>query len=299
MLETAFFQNAPRCGVVILNYNSHDLTVALARTIARYNSVSDVCVVDNCSNDDFDGDFQDSKIYYIKNTNNAGYSAGNNVGLRYLVNERNCEFVFIANPDVTFDDNTIIEIYKKMLDYPDLMLVSTKRYGYKGETVHQYFDFPSILGSIKNCFFITRRGAEKKKIEIQNYEVDHANGIFIVDAVPGAFFGIRSSFLVENNFIYEGIFLYGEEIILGRQARECGYKAGIINSEHYYHNHIRKGFSNRKMFWYDRCSLRRYYKMFGLLKWYQMLGLDIAIVLGSTEYNCAYYLYNIMKKIKR
>lgn len=299
MLETTLVQNVPRCGVVILNYNSHDLTVALASTLAGYNSVSDVCVVDNCSNDDFDDDFRDSKIHYIKNTENTGYSAGNNVGLRYLVNECNCEFVFIANPDVTFENNSIIEIYKKMLEYSDLVLVSTKRYGYQGETIHQYFDFPSLLGSIKNCFFITRRGTEKKKIEIQNCEVDHANGIIFVNAVPGAFFGIRSNFLVENNFLYEGIFLYGEEIILGRQAQELGYKAGIINSEYYYHNHIRKSFSNRKMFWYDRYSLREYYKMFGLLKWNQKVWLDIAIVLGTVEYNCMYYLYNILKKIKR
>ena len=39
-----------------------------------------------------------------------------------------------------------------------------------------------------------------------------AEGPAYVDAVPGAFFGIKSEFLLKNGFIYEGIFLYGEEI---------------------------------------------------------------------------------------
>lgn len=55
-----------KCGVVILNYNSHDLTVALAKKVSAYECVDYICVVDNCSKDSFDGDFQEAKIHYIK-----------------------------------------------------------------------------------------------------------------------------------------------------------------------------------------------------------------------------------------
>lgn len=152
-----------RCGVVILNYNSHDLTVALAKKIAKFKSVSDVCVVDNCSGDDFDNDFFEENIHYIKNSKNTGYSAGNNVGLRYLLDEKKCGYVFIANPDVIFENSTIEAMHSTMLEHPDIALISTKRYGHDGATIHQYFDFPTLMNSVKNCFFLPRRKFEKRR----------------------------------------------------------------------------------------------------------------------------------------
>lgn len=288
-----------KCGIVILNYNSHDLTVALAEKICDFSSVSDICVVDNCSNDDFEDDFTNPKIHYIKNTKNTGYSAGNNVGLRYLVNKRGCGYVFIANPDVFFEDSTIKAMHEQFLATPSLALLSTKRFGHDGAQIHQYFDFPTLGDSIKNCFFLARKKFEKRRHFNQNRKIDLSDDIVFVDAVPGAFFGIKSEFLLKNGFIYEGIFLYGEEIILGRQAHNLGYKAGVINNDFYIHDHVQKRFSNKKMFWYDRHSLKIYYKLFEKYNPLQWLCLNTAIVLGTFEYNCAYGLYHLIKKGKK
>jgi len=301
MLEIGDISGTLCCGVVILNYNSHNLTVTLAEKLANYKSIDKICVVDNCSKDEFSGEFNHHKIHYIKNSKNLGYSAGNNVGLKYLINECNCEFVFIANPDVEFDDNTICQMCNQMQKEDGLAIIATKRYGYRGEKIHQYFDFPTFRVSIKNCFAIIRKNFRRDRHITQNNEIDNSKEVFYVDAVPGAFFGMRSSFLLKNNFLYEGIFLYGEEIILGRQARNLGYKVGIINTGEYYHNHIQKRFSesNRKMFWYDRCSLIKYYQLFRLLKWYQMIALKIAILLGTLEYNCMYLFYTTVKHFRQ
>lgn len=53
-------------GIVILNYKSRDLTLALAERAATFPNVDFVCVVDDAASDDFAGDFSSSKIYYIK-----------------------------------------------------------------------------------------------------------------------------------------------------------------------------------------------------------------------------------------
>ena len=278
---------ALHAGIVIKN---------LAEKTAGMPSVDEVCVVDNCSKDDFDGEFNNPKIHYIKNTRNSGYSAGNNVGLRYLVEEKRCEYVFIANPDVIFEEDAIKTMVTEMENNPKLALVSTKRYGHNRASIHQYFDFPPFWTSVKNCFFLPRRRFEKHRHIEQNRIVDDAKSIHLVDAVPGAFFGIRSNFLIQNNYIYEGIFLYGEEIIIGRQAKVLGYSAGVINTSEYTHDHVQKRFSNRKMFWYDRKSLKHYYQMFGDLNCLQQIILNIATFLGTIEYNCAYYVYHLLKK---
>lgn len=288
-----------KCGVVILNYNSHDLTVSLANKIALFPSVHEICVVDNCSNDDFQEDFNSPKIHFIKNTINSGYSAGNNIGLRYLIEIKHCKYVFIANPDTIFSNETICEINKAFEQHIDIALISTKRYGHNGATIHQYFDFPNFNLSIRSCFFITRKKIEKQKFYIQNKKVDDSSGILYVDAVPGAFFGIRSEFLIRNNYLFEGIFLYGEEIILGHQAYDLGYKSAIINTSQYIHDHQQLRFNNRKMFWRDRMSLKIYFQMFEHLTNWQWLCLNSAIVLGTIEYNCEYLLYNLYKKFKK
>lgn len=54
-------------GIVILNYKSHDLTLALAGSrAATFPNVDYVCVVDDAASDDFAGDFSNPKIHYIK-----------------------------------------------------------------------------------------------------------------------------------------------------------------------------------------------------------------------------------------
>ena len=286
-----------KCGVVILNYNSHDLTVALANKIATFQSVDEICVVDNCSKDNFDKDFDDKKIFYIKNSVNSGYSAGNNVGLRYLIEKKHCKYVYIANPDTIFGDSAISKIEETFEEYPDVAIISTKRFGHNNTAIHQYFEFPKLENSIKSCFFVTRRKIERARLYEQNRKVDESNGIIFVDAVPGAFFGIRSEFLIKNNYLFEGIFLYGEEIILGHQALNLGYKSAIINTSSYVHDHKQLRFNNRKMFWRDRMSLKIYYQMFEHLTIWQWFLLNTAIILGTFEYNCEYILYNLFKTI--
>lgn len=286
-----------KCGVVILNYNSHDLTVALANKIATFRSVDEICVVDNCSKDNFDNDFNNEKIFYIKNDVNSGYSAGNNIGLRYLIEKKRCKYVYIANPDTIFEDSAISKIEETFEEYPDIAIVSTKRFGHNNTAIHQYFEFPKIGNSIRSCFFITRRKIERTKLCEQNKKVDKSNGIIFVDAVPGAFFGIRSEFLIKNNYLFEGIFLYGEEIILGHQALNLGYKSAVINTSSYIHDHKQLRFNNRKMFWRDRMSLKIYYQMFEHLTIWQWFLLNTAIILGTFEYNCEYILYNLFKTI--
>ena len=283
--------NKQNLGVVILNYNSHDLTVALANRFDSLDSVSHICVVDNDSKDDFNNDFNSEKIKYIKNKSNTGYNAGNNVGLRYLVEEKNCDIVFIANPDIHFDGDIVSEMAEALYRNEDIAILSTKRFGADGDQILQYMTFPTWKESMRACFFLTRRGVEAGKIKEQNDRVNGADGILYVDSVPGAFFALRSSFLLEIGFLYEGLFLYGEELVLGRQVLNAGKKAAVINTAEYCHDHKRRLFANKTMFLNDRISLLKYYKKFDLLTPFQFFLLKISVHLGALEYRLGYAVY--------
>lgn len=285
-----------KVGIVILNYNSHDLTVTLAEETAMMNAVDKICVVDNCSRDSFEGEFTNPKIHYIKNTKNAGYAAGNNIGLRYLVDEERCDVVFISNPDVYFDEQAITDMVTTLNLNPEIAIISTKRFGPVNSSMHQYHKFPTFKKSILGNFFLLSKLNKIESNEEQIQKVENANKYLEVDAVPGAFFGMRSQMLKEIGFLHEGTFLYCEEIILARQAKELGYKAVIINSASYVHNHYIARFSNKKMFERDRESLMIYYKKFSLLNSFQTFMLRICIKIGCFEYSIAYYLYNLIHR---
>lgn len=285
-----------KIGVVVLNYNSHDLTVSLAEKLAKMQIVDSICVVDNCSKDSFDNDFSDSKIHYVKNTVNAGYAAGNNIGLRYLVDEKQCDYVFISNPDVYFEEEAL-KAMSAMLDVnPKIALISTKRYGPNQSVMHQYHRFPTFKSAFFRNFMLIGRMYKTESYAEQNRKVDAVKDFLVVDAVPGAFFGMRSSFLKEIGFLYEGTFLYCEEIILGQQAKKLGYEAVVINSATHVHDHHIAHFSNKRMYALDRKSMMIYFKKFNLLSALQTFILKGAIKYGCFEYGIACSLYKLIKK---
>lgn len=284
-----------KVGIVILNYNSHDLTVSLAKKLNKMDVIDHVCVVDNCSLDTFDGEFPEHKIHFIKNNENKGYAAGNNIGLRYLVNETGCDYVFISNPDVYFDEDAIIKMCSILDEYPNIGLISTKRYGHRNSIIHQYHRFPTFRTAFFNNFFILSRLNNVETAVIQYEKVENSKPYLIVDAVPGAFFGLRSSLLKEIDFLFEGTFLYCEEIILGRQAIEKGYQAVVINTATHVHDHHIAHFSNKKMFKLDRVSLMKYFEKFKLLTPIQTAILKAGIFIGYQEYNMAFTLFKLFR----
>ena len=285
-----------KVGVVILNYNSYHLSVGIVKQLSSWTSVDYICLVDNNSNDSFDGIAFSNKVKYIKNNENTGYAAGNNVGLRYLVEERGCDYVFISNPDVLFEESTLVDMCKTLDENDKVALISTKRYGPNNSIMHQYHYFPSFKTAFLKNFLILGKLDRQENYAKQNKRVDSADGYLVVDAVPGAFFGIRSSFLKEIGYLYEGTFLYREEIILGRQAKDLGYQAVVINTSTHVHDHHIAHFSNKKMYALDRKSLMIYYKKFNLLNPIQTALLKCAIAFGCFEYNLACDIYKIIKK---
>ena len=288
--------NKSTTGVVILNYNSHDLTVALANKVSNYPSVDYICVVDNCSSDVFfESEFASEKIHFIKSSSNGGYSAGNNIGFHYLIEDCECDYVFVANPDVLFLNDAISCIEDFFNSHPTTALVATRRVGYEGAKIHQWFDFPTILDAIKTCFFISRRSFEDMRREVQNKRVNSEDFIK-VDAVPGAFFGIRSNFLVENGYMTEEIFMYGEELILGKQAQIAGYDAYILCGSEYAHNHKTIRLAGVKAFVNDHRSCELFFKKFGIGTPLGRGILHVCTVFGCVEYKLACSLANLIRR---
>lgn len=286
-----------KIGVVVLNYNSYTLSVNLVNKLSEWDIVDNVCLIDNNSRDNFDDVQFGKKVKYIKNHENTGYAAGNNVGLRFLIEECCCDYVFISNPDVIFEESTLLDMCNTLEQNDNIAIVSTKRYGPNKSRMHQYHYFPSFKTSFFKNFLVLGKLVDRHETyEKQIKRVEDADKYLVVDAVPGAFFGIRSSFLKEIGYLYEGTFLYREEVILGQQVKALGYKAVVINTSTHIHDHHIAHLSNKKMYALDRKSMMIYYNKFNLLSPIQTILLKGAITFGCIEYNLACDLYKLLKR---
>lgn len=232
-------------GAVILNYNSANDSIRLANILVNFKSIKKVIIVDNASTDNSRiqlNQVVNSKIKILLNNRNSGYNAGNNIGLKELVEKDSLEICFIINPDVSLSEETIIEVIENFEKHEDYAVLSSIHDGPGIAEEWQWFDRIDWSINLLEICTITRflqrkfkgkslgrdRTLEKAKALPKLYEVY---------GVIGAFFGIRSDILKEIGYFDEDVFLYWEEIILAEQIQSLGKKIGLLNQVKFEHLH--------------------------------------------------------------
>jgi GT2 family glycosyltransferase len=102
----------PKVFVVILNWNGGDrLAVCLRSVFALAYGNFEVVVVDNASRD---GSLESAKnrfsrAHFVLNSENLGFAAGMNVGIRFALS-KGAEYVWILNNDAECDRNALSEL---------------------------------------------------------------------------------------------------------------------------------------------------------------------------------------------
>ena len=108
--------------LIILNYNDAERTEALVRTSVSFESLKNIVVIDNCSTDDSFkklSALKSEKVHVIKAPSNGGYAKGSNFGCLYALRNFKSEILFIANPDVAFDNDTVCAMSSMLLIRPE------------------------------------------------------------------------------------------------------------------------------------------------------------------------------------
>lgn len=270
-----------KCGIVILNYNSYDLSCEVVKKALDINLIDKVVLIDNNSNDNFDefiNEINNGKIKYIKNTSNSGYATGNNIGLKYLKNI-GCKYAFIANPDVVFEYNTIKEILEFLENNDKYGVTSCVRTQNGTKNTGQFWTIPTYTETLFESIFIGRKYQSKKNKIISNKKVEESKERYIdVEVVGGAFFGCNLEIMQEVDYLDEGTFLWYEENILSFKLRKNGYKVALLKTCTYEHNH-KKGRPGNPMFKTFIESKRHYCKKYikiGLIKEFLLYVFDFA-----------------------
>ena len=229
-----------KIAIIILNYNSSaDCRKCIGYLKQQQGIEQEIVVVDNCSRADDRKAVEllcrEQGCTFIANSENNGYNAGNNLGLRYAA-EKGYEFALIANPDMEFPQKDYLTtLLAKMQEDRYIVVCGSDIIGADG--IHQ-----SPMGKESNWRgsfgWIKEILGKKKKSDaydfIDNYKESH-----YCHKVSGCCFMIRMSFLKSIDFFDEKVFLYCEEAILSRQVEVAGKRMYYLATAQAVHRHVK------------------------------------------------------------
>ena len=239
-----------KLGVVILTYNSdHDLPLCLDGILSQRDVALDVIVVDNgsqsasrsrmrlCVRDvlpdvwelrasvDIPSGYRHGDGLFVSNDQNAGYSAGNNIGARLAVS-LGCDAVLIVNPDIRIEDVSYLAKLGDTLFRSDRNAVAASAiWSLAGVNENPMFE-PGLVRELLSPFFMLLAGLSRRRIG-GNPKPGKPTGN---DKLSGCCFLVRSTFLERIGYFDENVFLYCEEAILAEQVRRAGLST-VYNEE--------------------------------------------------------------------
>jgi GT2 family glycosyltransferase len=216
----------PKVDIILVNWNRADLTIECLRSLkAIDNPDHELIIVDNASTDGSAGvlksSFPDARLFV--NDRNLGFAGGNNVGVRYAV-DNNADYVLLLNNDTEVDPRFLSELVAATEADPKIGIAGSKIY---------YFSEPRRLwyagGSVDLWTGDTHHIGEN---ELDSGQYDVAKD---TDYVSGCAMLIKRRVLEEIGLLDERMFLYYEDSDYCTRARRHGYRVVYVPSSLVWH----------------------------------------------------------------
>ncbi|MCX5658773.1 MAG: glycosyltransferase family 2 protein [Planctomycetota bacterium] len=209
---------SPLVGVVVLNYNGWRMTLDCLRSLAKADFPRlRVVVVDNRSTDDSVVRIHEAMpdVELVVNGSNAGFAAGNNVGVRLLM-ERGAEYIWLLNNDATADPGALAAMVVCAEADPRIGEVGAAVYHAHAPTTMQSFGGGPVSLWTGHTRLADRPGAR-------------------VDYITGACVLLRSRALREVGLLDERYFFQWEDVDLGFRMRKRGWLVAVAGDAKVWH----------------------------------------------------------------
>lgn len=269
-------------GIVILNYNDSENTSLFLDDIKNYKCLDHIIIVDNHSTDNSVEKlkpYENKKIEILTALENKGYAAGNNYGIKYLIEKYNVDNIIISNPDIIIKEEDLEKL---------LITLKEKNVSVIAPVIHEP---ASISRGWKQPNFISLLVSNipyfrKFEQNILSYKDTHyETKLSGVDVVKGCFFIIKSSVMQDINYFDENTFLYYEENIMAKKLKDKNYKTYIHNQVNVIHalsKSINKSLINLDKFKYLKRSQHYYEKYILKLNIFKLLILRLTYYIYYT-----------------
>jgi GT2 family glycosyltransferase len=255
-------QQSARTGIVLLNWNSGDMTAECIRSLLKMRAQEyEIIVVDNGSKDgsveNLRGQFP--KITVLPQDHNLGFAAGCNVGMK-LALARRMKYVLPLNNDTLVDPEFLTELERAAQEYPQAGMISPKIY---------FWDQPDRLWWAGGAFSLW--SGVPKMIGRKERDGGQFDAERPIDWATGCAALIRCEVLKEIGLFDERFFGNGEDLDLSVRMRRAGYEVWFAPGAKLWHKEgvdYRKNVGEQlRKFTGTRNSLYVMYKHAGPLQW--------------------------------
>ncbi len=219
----------PKIFINLITFNENASTNECLESLEELNKKDFelfVNVVDNASSEKFESkkEYKNFKLNVLYSQKNLGFSGGQNLGIKYAL-ENNADYIVILNNDVFVDKDLIIELLNQFKDR-EVGAVSPKIYFAKGYEYHKDRYSEKELG---NVFWYAGGQIDWKNIFGKHRGVDEVDkGQFDTreetEVATGCCMMIKSNVLETVGLFNENFFLYYEDADLSMRVKDKGYK---------------------------------------------------------------------------
>ena len=280
--------NIAKIAIVILNWNGWKDTIECLSSITRLsNQDFSVIVIDNASTDTsrvklldwfsrndtrlhFTGEINETDVgvykrpfeclecVYVQASQNGGFAAGNNIGMR-LALQAGCEFVWLLNNDTVVEPASLVSLKACMESDPKIGMCGS---------VLVYYDDRSVIqavGGVRFNFMLGRGEQLGQGLALEDNRVTQL-AMKPPTYISGASLFLSTNFLKDIGLMEESYFLYYEELDWAVRA-SLRWKLAIALTSVVYH---KEGGSIGTASRAKRSIISQYYLNRNLIRFYAL-----------------------------
>jgi hypothetical protein len=211
----------PAVSIIVLNWNGLEDTVECLESLKKLTYPNyEVIVVDNGSKGDdaekLEEKFGDS-IRLIRSDKNYGYTGGNNMAIRYLLDKSAPDYFLILNNDTVVTPEFLNQMVKVAESDSSIGIVGPKVY---------YYQFPERIHSAGGK--VNMQTGQAFHIGIKQVDSGQYDSQREVDYLSGCCLLIKKDVVEKVGLFDESYFCYWDETDYCFRAREAGYKVAYI-----------------------------------------------------------------------
>jgi len=229
----------PKVNIVVLNYNGKQCLPGCLKSLFQVDYPNfEIVVVDNNSDD---GSLElarqsFSRATFIKNEQNLGFSAGNNVGIKYSL-EKMADFVFLLNNDTEVEKDFLKQL---------VQVAKINDAGILGALI--------FSGNNKDIWFSGGK-IDWLRMKALNEQVLIKNNNNSPDFVSGCAMLVRAEVFAKIGLFDEDFFLYWEDVDFSVRAKKAGFALSVVANSHVRHLELSENKKAKKIYWLVLSSL--------------------------------------------
>lgn len=165
----------------------------------------------------------------IKAKSNRGFSAGNNLGLRYAFTQEDAGYYWLLNNDTLVTPNSLNELVNCHEQYQ----VSDKVGIVGGKLL--YYDKPNIIQCLGGGIYNELLGLVRQVGDGLSENLENSKSLERLDYISGACMLIKPEFIYEVGLLAEDYFFYYEELDWCTRGRKRGWGISYTKKAIVYH----------------------------------------------------------------